>query len=204
MESQKIKEMRRAKFLSKIGSQNKSNKKDNINDNNKNKNLFSPTINQSPQSFIPNNTNISQKENTNKINFNELLSKIEQYDYMIHFQSSFKKILILIISILHCLNYNPLDNYFTIKYTLIILEISSYFFNQYYNNQKKNVTKDINFFDENNIKREKTTFEHISEQILKRFGSFGRLFYIISFLKDVMDDIALVIIVNIVFFIIET
>ena len=274
MESQKIKENRRAKFLAKMEKQNKLNKKDTakkpklnsepvsqpkdnsssqeqnnqsktdqsppiskenqnelkteINDNNniknfiENINAFNKVLNeknitQEKHNDLTQNNNKSNdiKNNENnkfennyqneKINFEEILSKMNQMDYMIGIQNIFKKILIIILAILHCLNYAPLDNFNNIKYSLIILEITSLFFNKYYSDQKKNLTK--NHFNPNindiNKGKPNNRLEKISLFLMENFGAFNNIFMFLKSLKDIMCDISILFLINIGFFLLN-
>ena len=284
MESQKVKENRRAKFLAKMESKNKANKKEdskkqklvpkdkpinenkvipqsniiqsnkpentleqknqnavnnltgnlpsnnseteknklnNINENNNNLNLnqfienlnsFNNLINQSINKnkvndlLKNNNTNNDKNINDNqqnndflKFNFNEVLEKSKQFDYMISYQSFLKKILIIILVIIHCLNYPPLDNFNILKYTLIVLEISSLFFNKYYNDQKKQLTK--NSLSQKNVNAQSSN--KISQFLMDNFNVINSFFVIMNVIKDIMADIAILVIINILFFLLN-
>ena len=284
MESQKIKENRRAKFLAKMEQKNKSNKKDTVkkqkpinnpssllennpsisektNPSNTSPNTPKSQINQNQPNKEPDNNlksfieNLNQlnkelnetfeknqqndldKNNTNntnninndiksknnnendgnlknesnnnqndlKINIEGVLKKINQIDYMISTQNIFKKILIIILAIFHCLNFSPLNNFNVIKYTIIILEISSLFFNKYYNDQKKNLTKkeiNPNINDRNNGKSN-DKLEKLSLFLTKNFGVFDHIFMITKSIKDIMVDISILFLINIGFFLIN-
>ena len=276
MENQKIKENRKAKFLAKMESKNKVNKKEtkkkdstpsntnpssannpisqkpdlpinqptnssfeqvNKNPNNiitnniknnpnlntfiNNINSFNKMINQNFEdnqkknilndNLINNNNNNNNNNNSQtpsnnkdspKNNFNELLEKINQLDYMINFQNILKKILIIILSILHCLNFSSLENSFILKYTLVALEISSLFFNKYYNDQKKIIKNSIvkNNKDGQSIHQ----IEKISQFVMDNFGIFNLVFIIYNFIMDIFADISILFIINIVFFLMNT
>ena len=269
MESQKIKDNRRAKFLAKLESQNKANKKDkpkkvstadtsqpqpnsqinlaspqtniqpnptpstqttsnannnNINEfnlnnmmntfsslnnilgqnamNNQQKNLFNNNNNNNfnnngnnKSDFIPNN------QGGQKFNYNEIMEKLNQIDYMINFQSVLKKILLIILSIIHCLQYQPLDNGFVLKYTLIVLEISSLLFNKYYNDQKKNLSKNYN---NNTLGQTPNQLEKITQFLTNNFGIFNQAFFIIITIKDIFVDISIMFIINVLFFLMNS
>ena len=272
MESQKIKENRKAKFLAKMENKNKVNKKEtkkkdstpsNTNPSSANNPISQkpdlpinqPTnssfeqVNKNPNNIITNNIknnpnlntfinninsfnkminqnfednqkknilndNLNNNNNNNnsqtpsnnkgspKINFNELLEKINQLDYMINFQNILKKILIIILSILHCLNFSSLENSFILKYTLVALEISSLFFNKYYNDQKKIIKNSIvkNNKDGQSIHQ----IEKISQFVMDNFGIFNLVFIIYNFIMDIFADISILFIINIVFFLMNT
>ena len=292
MESQKIKENRRAKFLAKMENKNKANKKEenkkqklvpkdkpinennpilqsntiqsnkpensleqknqsstnnltgklqsnksensslsdnklnNANENNNNlnmnqfienlssiSNLINQSINKNKVNDLLKNNNLSNDKNKNikdnqqnkdfsKINFNEVLEKSNQFDYMISFQSFLKKLLIIILVVIHCLNYPPLDNFNILKYTLIVLEISSLFFNKYYNDQKKQLTK--NSFSPNNENGQSPNqVDKISQFLMTNFNVINSIFVIVNIIKDIMADIAILFIINILFFLLN-
>ncbi len=253
MESHKIKEDRRAKFLAKMQNKNKS-KKDKketdikppseqkpqpipqvnpipqqplpnlnniLNNNNSNNNSNSSNNNTNPDlsKFINNLNSFSKMinttlkgnsqdntaadktqfqpnyQNTPKINYNEILEKTNQFDYMINFQSILKKILIIILTILHCLNYQPLNNSFIFKYTFIVLEMSSLLFNKYYNDQKNNLIK--------NIQNNNMVGQPPAQTDLFSFGIFNYVFFIFNLIRDIIADISIIIIINIMFFLIK-
>ena len=267
MESQKIKDNRKAKFLAKLESKNKANKKEtkkqtqpanntninqppsqnnlfppqqnmqtnqstnipsnqanqnvinntintnnNLNDFNLNNmiknfnslnNLFNLNLNNNQQKNLFNNNNefTSNNINTQKINYNEILEKCNQYDYMINFQSFLKKILVIILSVIHCLNYAPLKESFVVKYTLVVLEISSLLFNKYYNDQKKQLTSNYN---RNMNGQPPDQIEKISEFLMNNFGIFNQAFLIANTIKDIFADIAILFIINIIFFLLNS
>ena len=123
---------------------------------------------------------------------------MNQFDYMINFQIILKKIFIIILTILHCLDYPPLNNSFIFKYTLIVLEMSSLLFNKYYNEQKKNLNK------KNNINEEPSgQIEIIVEFLKSQFTIFNQFFYVIKFIIDMIIDFSILFIINVLFFIIS-
>ena len=266
MESQKIKDNRKAKFLAKLERKNKTNKKEtikktqldnntninqspsqnnilppqqnmqtnqptniptyqanqnvinntintnnNLNDFNLNnminnfnslKNILNPNLNNNQQNNLFNNNEfMSNNKNTQKINYNEILEKYNQYDYMINFQSFLKKTLVIILSIIHCLKYPPLNESFVLKYTLVVLEISSLLFNKYYNDQKKQLTSN---YDSNMSGQPPDQIEKISEFLMNNFGFFNQAFLIANTIKDIFDDIAIMFIINIIFFLLNS
>ena len=237
MESNEIKENRRAKFLSKMNFINNFNQ-NNYNTNTNNNLIYHPQNipgNQSINNFYnnqyqyhnpgnninnnsgyhnfnsfntyqqnnvlnnsPNNYQFKYNNNENKINFTILLDKMNQFDYMINFQIILKKIFIIILTILHCLDYPPLNNSFIFKYTLIVLEMSSLLFNKYYNEQKKNLNK------KNNINEEPSgQIEIIVEFLKSQFTIFNQFFYVIKFIIDMIIDFSILFIINVLFFIIS-
>ena len=239
MESQKIKENRRAKFLAKMENKNKTKKEKketpsepssqpvpqpnpifqpklpnlneiinntNTNTNNPNLNTFINNLNSVSKminSTLKSNTNdnIPNNDNQPKINYNEVLEKMNQFDYMINFQSILKKILIIILTILHCLNYQPLNNSFIFKYTFIVLEMSSLLFNKFYNDQKKSLTRGVQ--NNNMAGQPPDQMEKLSQFIKNNFDIFNYVFFIFNLIRDIIADISIIIIINIVFFLIN-
>ena len=174
-----------------------------------NLNSFSKMINTTlkgnnqDNSFGNNNNNQSQStyQNSPQINYNEVLEKMSQFDYMINFQSILKKILIIILTILHCFNYQPLNNSFIFKYTFIVLEMSSLLFNKYYNDQKKSLTRGTQ--NNNMAGQPPDQMEKISQFIKNNFDIFNYVFFIFNLIRDIIADISIIIIINIVFFLIN-
>ena len=170
-----------------------NNDKDNsINNNELNRNIKN-TINE-----IKKETPKSQK-----INYNEIMEKINQFDNMINFQNIIKKILIIILSIIHCLNNSLLDNTIA-KYTLIIVEISSFIFNKYYNDQKKKLTNNnISQNNQNNINvkpPDKST--KIAKLLFLNIEIFNNIFFLTNVIKDIFADISILFFINFGFLII--
>ena len=231
MESQKIKEERRKKFLEKMEQRNKANKKEskkneskqqkktNIESfNNNTNNQIPPSdvkaktglnsvnsnnnlLNKKPLENLLNSFINNKSDNPDKkeIDFKNIIEQTEKYDYMINFQKIFRKILIIILSLIHCLNYPPLDNKFVFKYTFILLELSSVFFNRYYYSKKADLRKkmtnskpDIN--NQNQI-------EKIVQLLLDNFGFLSYIFVYFKAIKDIFSDIALIFIIHIIYFI---
>jgi hypothetical protein len=247
MESQQIKDNRKAKFLAKMGNKNKTKKEkketpseqssqpkpqanpipqqklpnlnqiinnSNTNTNNPNLNTFISNLNSVSKminSTLKSNTQVNTPQNDNqfqstyqsapKINYNEVLEKMSQFDYMINFQSILKKILIIILTILHCLNYQPLNNSFIFKYTFIVLEMSSLLFNKYYNDQKKSLTMGTQ--NNNMTGQPPDQMENISQSIKNNFDIFNYVFFIFNLIRDIIADISIIIIINIMFFLIN-
>jgi hypothetical protein len=247
MESQQIKDNRKAKFLAKMGNKNKTKKEkketpseqssqpkpqanpipqqklpnlnqiinnSNTNTNNPNLNTFINNLNSVSKlinSTLKSNTQVNTPQNDNqfqstyqsapKINYNEVLEKMSQFDYMINFQSILKKILIIILTILHCLNYQPLNNSFIFKYTFIVLEMSSLLFNKYYNDQKKSLTMGTQ--NNNMTGQPPDQMENISQFIKNNFDIFNYVFFVFNLIRDIIADISIIIIINIVFFLIN-
>ena len=173
-----------------------------------NLNSFSKMINTTLKSnnkdnSFGNNNNQCQStcQNSPKINYNEVLEKMNQFDYMINFQSILKKILIIILTILHCLNYQPLNNSFIFKYTFIVLEMSSLLFNKYYNDQKKSLTRGTQ--NNNMAGQPPDQMEKLSQFIKNNLDMFNYVFFIFNLIRDIIADISIIIIINIMFFLIN-
>ena len=226
MESQKIKEDRRKKFLEKMNKLNKkekninklSNQNNQINPQAKTENLtnkptfFSNTINTSIENYrninldnninniLNNNNQIKRKNEENVgIDFNNIIEQTNKYDYMINFQNIIKRILMIILSIIHCFNYPPLDNAFVFKYTFIILELSSFFFNKYYYSKKVDLRKKLN--KSNNNIQQQNQMEKMIENLLNNFGFFNQIFVLYKAIKDFFTDISILFIINIIYLI---
>ena len=225
MENQRIKENRRAKFLSKLENKNKKiNNENNINPslyyNNSNKSIindYNQNFQNSPNNlsntyyiqnnFLYNNTKNNQYQNNQggrKINFNELLEKLEQLDYMINFQKFFKILILIILTILHCLDYSPLNNCFVFKYTFIVLELSSLCFNKYYSEQKRKITNNTLSKNNNNNKESLELIDKIFEFINQNVKIFNFIFSLFIFLKDIIIDISIMSIINIIYFLMSS
>ena len=187
----------------------------NFNNINYNSNNFQPNFNPSNNHFNNNSNNYQQnnyinnrfQQNQPKINYNELLEQLSQFDYMINFQSIFKKILLIILAIIHCLNYPPLENSFVFKYTLFVLEMSSLFFNKYYNDQKKSLTDRSLQTNNNNMNGQPIEqieqIEKIFQFLNDNFKYFNFLITFIKFIKDLIIDFSILYIINIIFLIIK-
>ena len=241
MESQRIKENRREKFLSKMEKRNNNNncrsnnlssfisntspitkdypsifqfsgvnnqKKCNYLNNNPNLSSFTGNNNSYFNSFNQNhftnnsvNNQIKFNHNNNKVNYSEIIEKINQFDYMINFQSIIKKILLIILTLFHCWNYPPLEDTFVFKYTFIILELTSLFFNKYYNDRKKEISKNgFNNYDNGKSSDEIGKIDLIFNYLIKYFGIFNHIFVIINFVNDFILDLSIIFIINILFF----
>ena len=230
MENQKIKEDRRRKFLEKMESRNKANKvnkKQSNNTNNFNTTIPQNKIdnqqqnknninNQSPFFNITSNPNINNinqnqakdllnnifnNQNKKEIDFKNIIEQTDKYDYMINFQNILKKIFIIILSVIHCLNYPPLNNIFVFKYTFVILELSSVFFNKYYYSKKADLRKMI--IDPNKDNEYQNQVTKIIQSILNNFGFVSQIFVYFKAIKDVFSDICILVIINSIYFIIK-
>ena len=198
-------------FLNENNNQNQIKKKSD--DKMENKNINKSLNNDKDNSINNNELNRNIKNTINeikketpksqKINYNEIMEKINQFDNMINFQNIIKKILIIILSIIHCLNNSLLDNTIA-KYTLIIVEISSFIFNKYYNDQKKKVTNNnISQNNQNNINvkpPDKST--KIAKLLFLNIEIFNNIFFLTNVIKDIFADISILFFINFGFLII--
>ena len=171
-------------------------------------NTINKTNNDKNSNNINNDLDKTKIPKESKIDYTEVIQNIEKYDNMISFQNYIKKILILILTLVHCFNFPPLDNHKSVEYTLIILEISSILFNIYCNDKKKNLTSKNNIYqanlNQNNINdRQPNKIEKISEFLINNFGFFNQLFFIVNTIKDIMNDIGIVFFINIIIFLIR-
>ena len=198
-------------FLNENNNQNQIKKKSD--DKMENKNINKSLKNDKDNSINNNELNRNIKNTINeikketpksqKINYNEIMEKINQFDNMINFQNIIKKILIIILSIIHCLNNSLLDNTIA-KYTLIIVEISSFIFNKYYNDQKKKLTNNnISQNNQNNINvkpPDKST--KIAKLLFLNIEIFNNIFFLTNVIKDIFADISILFFINFGFLII--
>ena len=226
MENQKIKEDRRRKFLEKM-EKNKKNKKNNNDDKISNQqtqnnttpqnqaqsqnimnNLF-PGINHDLSNNFMNqiknenffNNSINNNQGQKQINFKNIMEETDKYDYMINFQNVIKRILIIILAIIHCLDYTPLNDIFVFKCTFIVLELSSVFFNKYYYTKKAELRQKMTNTNQN--EGQKNQIEIVIQSLLNNFGFFSHFFVIIKAIKDIFNDIFILLFVNIIYFIIK-
>ena len=159
------------------------------------------------KSFNNNNNHIDNNINNNfsssKIDYNGIYLKINKYDYIIKILNIIKKIIIIILCILHCLN-NSLVNIASIAYTILFLEISWFLINLFFIILKKKITKSIKLKNENiNTKKNLNQLDIIYNYLVKNFSSFTNIFIIWNFLIDIIGDISILFIIIIIFFIIN-
>ena len=226
MENQKIKEARRRKFLEKM-EKNKKSKKNNNDDKISNQqtqnnttpqnqaqsqnimnNLFPGINNDLSNNFMNQiknenffNNSINNNQGQKQINFKNIMEETDKYDYMINFQNVAKRILIIILSIIHCLDYSPLNDLFVFKCTFIVLELSSVFFNKYYYTKKAELRQKM--INTNQNEGQKNQIEIVIQSLLNNFGFFSHFFVIIKAIKDIFNDISILLYVNIIYFIIK-
>jgi len=158
-------------------------------------------INQNQAKDLLNNIFNNQNKNKKEIDFKNIIEQTDKYDYMINFQNILKKILIIILSIIHCFNYPPLNNIFVFKYTFIILELSSVFFNKYYYSKKADLRKMI--VDPNKDNEYQNQITKMIQSILNNFGFVSQIFVFFKAIKDVFSDICIFVIINSIYFIIK-
>ena len=225
MEIKNIKEKRRKKYLEKMKNKNRNNdyQKENnnaplINDTtplpeyqekcSKSNGEIITKLNYNSNNNIRNSSSYNINNNSeNKINYNEILKKINHYEFISVILNIIKKMFIIILSIFHCLNIYYLDNIKRFKYTFIILEISSLIINILIRNKIK-----IQYQNYAQILDDKSTIKNgldFNQSIyLLRIGLvyFSFLDYIVQFgliFIDILVDIAIIFIVNFIFFIIN-
>ena len=121
---------------------------------------------------------------------------------MINFQNIIKRILIIILSIIHCINDSPLNNIFVFKCTFIVLELSSVFFNKYYYSKKVELRKKMMNTNQNVGKQNQ--IEIIIQALLNNFGFFSHFFVFYKAIKDLFYDISILIIINIIYLIFKS
>ena len=147
--------------------------------------------------------NINNNFSSSKIDYNGIYLKINKYDYIIKILNIIKKIIIIILCILHCLN-NSLVNIASIAYTILFLEISWFLINLFFIILKKKLTKSIKLKNENiNTKKNLNQLDIIYNYLVKNFSSFTNIFIIWNFLIDIIGDISILFIIIIIFFIIN-
>ena len=223
MENQKIKEERRRKFLEKMEKNKKNNNDDKIS-NQQTQNNTTPQNQAQSQNIMNNlfpginndlsnnfmnqiknenffNNSINNNQGQKQINFKNIMEETDKYDYMINFQNVAKRILIIILSIIHCLNYSPLNDIFVFKCTFIVLELSSVFFNKYYYTKKAELRQKM--INTNQNEGQKNQIEIVIQSLLNNFGFFSHFFVIIKAIKDIFNDISILLFVNIIYFIIK-
>lgn len=148
--------------------------------------------------------NFSFNNNEKKINLTEILDKMNQIDYNLNILGIFKKILVIILALLHCFKISALRDRTTLKYTYIVLELSFLFLSNYFDKQKKLISQNIGSDNSNNNLQNnqgQIQIEKISNYLVSNFGIFNQLFNIYKIIKDIMVDISLLFIINVLYFI---
>lgn len=224
METDEIRKQRRLKFLQKMEAknkqaQNKYSRSSNPLMNQINTDQPSPyngntkinfdfsniQSNPNPQSTFPHTpTNLhNNKENENKSNTTNsmylskynTLNKSKAYIKLIGY---LKKILLVVLSLLHCDNtfISIEPNQFIV--TSVIIEITSFVFVYRINSNIKNISGN-NQEEEGNSKIEK-----IADQFIDTFGFVDTMFMIYNFGYELFTDFSIVLLVNVGYFIIYT
>ena len=160
MESKDIKEIRRKKYLEKMKNKNNIYQKENndaplINDttpipennyyiqencsksNGETITELNYNSNKNINNSYSNNIDNNSETKIDKIDYNGILKKINKYELIELIINIMKKMIIIILTIFHCLNIYSSDNIQRFEYSLIILEISSLVINILFKNKKK-------------------------------------------------------------------
>ncbi len=156
--------------------------------------------NQNPTSPPTSNSKMTYDKPAPKRDLNEIFQNMNRIEFMINFQNMLKKIFIIILSILHCINYYPLDNKKTVKYTLIVIELTSIFINRYYHNKKKMNNMTV----ENQSSQQKVSkMEELYSSAINTSGFINTVINFLALLKDIFADVCILFVVNVVFFLIN-
>ena len=235
-ETEIIKERRKKKFLNKIEGQNKDNEKtkknpsknkiileseDNFTNKIKSKLYEEDNNSDKDNNNIDNdnNNNIDSNNNNNdirnhktskKINYFDNFNKINNYEYIKNICDLLKKIFVIILTLFHCLKYFSLDDSKILKYSLIILEISSFLVNKWLRMRMKKFIKNSSKYEIINISDNKSENDFglnrlikFLEKIIKPIIPYRYAFEIFVFVIDILTDIAILFITNVIFFIIN-
>lgn len=226
MESREIKDKRKKKFQDKVKNKNKEYKEDiplinNItpiveNESSLQQNFSQPNgetnsniINNSNNNIDNNSINNIKDEHTEKkLEYNQIFKKFNKIEFIKTILNIFKKIIIIIISIFHYLNYYNLNNIKRFKYTLLFVEITSLLLDIFYIEKlKRRVLKLINELNENhsNTKYDLPilqTFKLLKYQFFAEFTFLDHIFKFFNVLMEILVDIAIIFVVNFIFFII--
>ena len=110
----------------------------------------------------------------------------------------------------HCLKYFSLDDSKILKYSLIILEISSFLVNKWLRMRMKKFIKNSSKYEIINISDNKSENDFglnrlikFLEKIIKPIIPYRYAFEIFGFVMDILTDIAILFITNVIFFIIN-
>ena len=230
MESKDIKEIRRKKYLEKMKNKNNIYQKENndaplINDttpipennyyiqencsksNGETITELSYNSNKNINNSYSNNIDNNSETKIDKIDYNGILKKINKYELIELIINIMKKMIIIILTIFHCLNIYSSDNIQRFEYSFIILEISSLVINILFKNKKKNQYKSyVKILDDKSINKNELFFNQIMLYLKISFVHLTFLEYIFqlfSIFMDVLVDIAIIFIVNFCLFIIN-
>ena len=225
MESREIKENRKNKFLDKMKNKNKEYKNEIPLINNKtpipeNESISEKNLSESigetmpnqirnPNNNINNNSidNIKNVQTEKKVDYNQIFKKVTKFELNKTILNIIKKIIIIILSIFHYLNYYNLDDAKIFKYTLLIVEITSLLLDQLLSQLiKRRVKKVINKLDKEYTIKEYDLSINITFKLLKyifvKLSHLGYFFKIYNVLMDIFVDISIFFVVNFIFFII--
>ena len=177
----------------------------NINNNNKN------NKNEGESENCVDNNDVDLKENntnsSTKINYVDTLKKANKYKYIINIINLIKKLILIILTIIHCKKYFELDDVSKFKYTILIIELSSLLINKLLNKKITNLIKNNKIMDnkDNNNKNESdfilNYFVDILYRLMKKSGPLNYIISFLFFVKDVFGDFWIIFLTNIIFFI---
>ena len=231
-EKETINERRKKKFLDKVKDQNKDYKEtkkkssknkiiyesDNFSNKNKSKKYQEDINSDDDNNNIDNDNNSDNNNNISnnnhktsyKINYFDKIKKINKYEYIKNILDLFKKILVIILTLFHCFKYFGLDDRTKLKYSLLVLEISSFLVNKLLRMRMKEFIKsDLKVENEIiNISDNKSAIYinlnkliKFLEKIIKSIIPFKYVFEIFGFVMDILTDISILFITNVIFFI---
>ena len=231
-EKETINERRKKKFLDKVKDQNKDYKEtkkkssknkiiyesNNFSNKNKSKKYQEDINSDDDNNNIDNDNNSDNNNNISnnnhktsyKINYFDKMEKINKYEYIKNILDLFKKILVIILTLFHCFKYFGLDDRTKLKYSLLVLEISSFLVNKLLRMRMKEFIKsDLKVENEIiNISDNKSAIYinlnkliKFLEKIIKSIIPFKYVFEIFGFVMDILTDISILFITNVIFFI---
>ena len=157
---------------------------------------------------IENYTDNNNKNNKSKIDYDILYKKINKYDYFRNLFNLMKKIFVMILSLFHCFNIYNLYDTKIFKNTLLIIEITSLFIDIILNNIIKRKVKNIFSNKDDNVSKSGIDFPiynylKIVNKYLVDLSFLDYIFKIYNVFMDVLVDIAIIFVVNFIFFIIH-
>lgn len=223
-ENEIIKERRKNNFLDKINRQKEDYKETKKNPS-KNKIIIESNTNKIKSKLDEDsnsdndNNNINNKHNDDndinnhkasyKINYFDNFKKVNKYEYIKNILDLFKKILVILLTLFHCLKYLSLDDSTKLKYSLIILEISSFLVNKLYNIRMRKFIENKKIIeiesDFDNKRGDDFGFNKLIkflEKIFEQIIPLKYVFEILGLAMDIITDIAILFITNVIFFII--
>ena len=180
------------------------------NSNNINNNIYNHIYDDTNTDHSIFNNNKLNEETSTKINYIDTLTQANKYKYIIDIFNLIKKIIIIILTLCHCLYFFNLDNSNKFLYSLLFIEISSLLINKYYNIKTKNLIKDNKIIDNYNDNKDEhdkhSGFNYLVDILYRLIKQSGKLIYIFSFfsfLIDILVDFSIIFFINIIFFIIN-